>query len=48
MAKFYLPEAKQQKQKKKTDYRIIIFEKLLRLVKLKHLEYISKVIKQIK
>ena len=37
MVKFFLPEAKDQKPKKKTDYRIIIYKKLLPLIKSKTL-----------
>jgi hypothetical protein len=36
MVKFFMPEAKNAKHKKKTDYRIIIFNKLLGLTKIKH------------
>lgn len=48
MVKFYLPEAQQANPKKKTDYRIIIYKKLLALIKAKHLKQISNIIKTIK
>jgi hypothetical protein len=48
MVKFFLPEGKEENCKKKTDYRIIMYKKLLSLIKSKHLENISKVIKSIK
>jgi hypothetical protein len=48
MVKFFLPEGKEENSKKKTDYRIIMYKKLLSVIKSKHLENISKVIKSIK
>lgn len=45
MVKFFLPEAKQNKQKKKIDYRITVYKQLLELMKGKHLQYISHAIK---
>ena len=48
MVKFFLPDAKKTQQKKKTDYRKIIYKKLLQLVKMKHLKYVSTIVKDLK
>ena len=48
MVKFFLPEAKQNPERRKTDYRKIIYKHLLQLIKIKHLKYLSTVVKEIK
>lgn len=48
MVKYFLPEANEANPKKRTDYRIIIYKKLLSLIKAKHLKQISNIVKAIK
>lgn len=48
MGKFFLPDSQKTKHKKPTDYKIIIYMDVLEVIKAKHLNFISAVIKDIK
>jgi hypothetical protein len=48
MVKFFLPEARENSHKHKTEYCILAYREFLELVKSKHLQYISKTVQQIK